>query len=138
MQYRSVNEIAKKWNVSERSVRNYCAHGRVDGAFLTGKTWNIPENAEKPERSNKKKEQPITLLDILKEQKVSKYSGGIYHKTQIDLTYNSNHIEGSRLLKKERPKEVNIQRLFTHLYDPEKPISPGVTLAFVAVALATG
>ena len=97
MQYRSVNEIAKKWNVSERSVRDYCAQGRVDGAFLTGKTWNIPENAEKPERSNKKKEQPITLLDILQEQKASKYSGGIYHKTQIDLTYNSNHIEGSRL-----------------------------------------
>ena len=97
MQYRTVNEIAKKWNVSERSVRNYCAQGRVDGAFLTGKTWNIPENAEKPERSNKKKEQPITLLDILQEQKASKYSGGIYHKTQIDLTYNSNHIEGSRL-----------------------------------------
>ena len=97
MQYRSVNEIAKKWNVSERSVRNYCAQGRVDGAFLTGKTQNIPENAEKPERSNKKKEQPITLLDILQEQKASKYSGGIYHKTQIDLTYNSNHIEGSRL-----------------------------------------
>ena len=97
MQYRSVNEIAKKWNVSERSVRNYCAQGRVDGAFLTGKTWNIPENAEKPERSNKKKEQPITLLDILQEQKASKYSGGIYHKTQIDLTYNSNHIEGNRL-----------------------------------------
>ena len=97
MQYRSVNEIAKKWNVSERSVRNYCAQGRVDGAFLTGKAWNIPENAEKPERSNKKKEQPITLLDILQEQKASKYSGGIYHKTQIDLTYNSNHIEGSRL-----------------------------------------
>ena len=71
MQYRSVNEIAKKWNASERSVRNYCAQGRVNGAFLTGKTWNIPENAEKPERSNKKKEQPITLLDILQEQKVS-------------------------------------------------------------------
>ena len=97
MRYLSVTEIAKKWNVSERSVRNYCAQGRVPGAFLTGKTWNIPENAEKPERSNKKKEQPITLLDILQEQKASKYSGGIYHKTQIDLTYNSNHIEGSRL-----------------------------------------
>ena len=97
MRYLSVTEIAKKWNVSERSVRNYCAHGRVNGAFLTGKTWNIPENAEKPERSNKKKEQPTTLLDILQEQKASKYSGGIYHKTQIDLTYNSNHIEGNRL-----------------------------------------
>ena len=97
MRYLSVTEIAKKWDVSERSVRNYCAQGRVRGAFLTGKTWNIPENAEKPERSNKRKEKPVTLLDILQEQKTSKYSGGIYHKTQIDLTYNSNHIEGSRL-----------------------------------------
>ena len=69
----------------------------MKGAFLTGKTWNIPENAEKPERTNKKKKEPVTLLDILKEQKAGKYSGGIYHKTQIDLTYNSNHIEGSCL-----------------------------------------
>lgn len=97
MRYLSVREIAKKWNISERSVRNYCAHGRVDGAFLTGKTWNIPENSEKPKRTNKKKEQPKTLLDILQNEKKNKYSGAIYHKTQIDLTYNSNHIEGSRL-----------------------------------------
>ena len=97
MRYLSVAEMAKKWDVSERSVRNYCAKGRVPGAFLTGKTWNIPENARKPERSNKRKEKPITLLDILQEEKAGKYSGGIYHKTQIDLTYNSNHIEGSRL-----------------------------------------
>ncbi|WP_409015761.1 Fic family protein [Anaerostipes caccae] len=97
MQYLSVTEIAEKWNVSERSVRNYCAQGRVPEAFLTGKTWSIPENAEKPERMNKKKEKPITLLDILQSEKKNKYSGGIYHKTQIDLTYNSNHIEGSRL-----------------------------------------
>lgn len=97
MQYLSVAETAEKWNVSERSVRNYCAQGRVQGAFLTGKTWSIPEYAEKPERINKKKEKPITLLDILQREKKNRYSGGIYHKTQIDLTYNSNHIEGSRL-----------------------------------------
>ena len=96
MRYLSVNETARKWNISERSVRNYCAQGRVKGAFLTGKTWNIPEDAEKPERANKRKEQPA-LLDILQEEKKSKYSGGIYHKTQIDLTYHSNHMEGSRL-----------------------------------------
>ena len=96
MRYLSVAEMAKKWNISERSVRNYCAHERVPGAFLTGKTWNIPENAEKPERSNKKKK-PMTLLDIMLDEKANKYSGGIYHKTQIDLTYNSNHMEGSRL-----------------------------------------
>ncbi len=101
MRYLSVTEIAKKWNISERSVRNYCAHGRVQGAFLTGKTWNIPENAEKPERSNKKKGHTLTLLDILRDQKEGKYSGGIYHRTQIDLTYNSNHMEGSRLTRNQ-------------------------------------
>lgn len=94
MRYFLAIEMAKIWAISVRSVRNYCTQGRVDGAFLAGKTWQIPEDAKKPERLNKKK---ITLLDILKEQKVSKYSGGIYHKTQINLTYNSNHIEGSRL-----------------------------------------
>ena len=93
MKYLSVKEIANKWNVSERSVRNYCANKRIDGAFLVGKTWNIPEDAEKPSR----KKDSLTLLDILKEQKNTKMSGGIYHKTQIELTYNSNHIEGSRL-----------------------------------------
>lgn len=96
MQYLSVAEVAKKWNVSERSVRNYCAQGRVPEAFLKGKTWYIPENAEKPERSNKK-EQPVTLLDVLQDEKANRYAGGIYHKTQIELTYNSNHMEGSRL-----------------------------------------
>ncbi|RHR19495.1 cell filamentation protein Fic [Coprobacillus sp. AM29-13] len=97
MNYLSVAVVAKKWNISERSVRNYCSKGRIEGAFLTGKTWNIPENAKKPERMNKRKKKPKTLLAILQEEKASKYSGGIYHKTQIDLTYNSNHMEGSRL-----------------------------------------
>ena len=97
MRYLSVAETAKKWDISERSVRNYCAHGRVPGAFLTGKTWNVPEDAAKPLRANQKENKPKTLLFILQEEKKSKYSGGIYHKTQIDLTYNSNHMEGSRL-----------------------------------------
>lgn len=93
----SVKEISALWNTSERSVRNYCAAGRVPGAFLTGKTWNIPANAEKPERSNKSKPVPQTLADILKEEKRSRIHGGIYHKVQVELTYNSNHMEGSRL-----------------------------------------
>ena len=97
MKYMSVSEIAKKWNVSERSVRNYCAKERVLGAFLTGKTWIIPEDAEKPSRIPKKTKRNVTLLDVLKREKDSKLSGGIYHKIQIDFTYNSNHIEGNRL-----------------------------------------
>lgn len=93
----SVVETAKKWSMSERTVRNYCAQNKIPGAFLTGKTWNIPENAGKPDRINKRAATPRTLLDILKAEQAAKTSGGIYHKVQIDLTYNSNHIEGSRL-----------------------------------------
>ena len=96
MKYLSVAEIADKWEISKRSVRNYCAQGRIADAKLMGKIWNIPENAQKPERLNKKNSAP-SLLSILREQKNAKTSGGIYHKIQIELTYNSNHIEGSRL-----------------------------------------
>ena len=97
MKYISVAEAAKNWGVSERSVRGYCAGGKIGGAFLTGKTWNIPETAQKPDRINKKTGAPKTLLEVLKAEKAAKLHGGIYHKIQIDLTYNSNHIEGSRL-----------------------------------------
>lgn len=97
MKYISVAEAAQKWQVSERSVRNYCAQGRVQGAKLQGRTWGLPETAAKPLRANKNKQNERSLLAILREEKASKYSGGIYHKTQIELTYNSNHMEGSRL-----------------------------------------
>ncbi len=97
MNYLSSAQIAQKWNLTDRSVRKYCADGKIEGAFITGKTWNIPADAVKPERSKKKSSKPKTLLDILTEQQKSRLSGGIYHRIQIDLTYNSNHIEGSRL-----------------------------------------
>ncbi|MFD2601491.1 Fic family protein [Flavobacterium suzhouense] len=96
MGYISVSEFAGKHNKSERTIRNYCATGKIKGAFLTGKTWNIPEDAALPEKNTKKSAGNV-LLNQLKEQKDMKLKGGIYHRTQIDLTYNSNRIEGSKL-----------------------------------------
>ncbi len=97
MGFLSVSEVAKKWGISERSVRNYCAAGRIKGAELKGKTWIIPEDALKPSRKTNIEFSDNVLLNILKEEKDMKLKGGIYHKTQIALTYNSNHIEGSTL-----------------------------------------
>ena len=94
MDYISVSDFARLHDVSERTVRNYCATGKIAGAFLTGKTWNIPADAVLPSRSVAR---VMPLLAVLREQKQMHLSGGIYHRTQIDLTYNSNHIEGSRL-----------------------------------------
>lgn len=93
--YISVKEWAESQGVSERTARNYCAQGKIKGAYLIGKTWNIPEDAELPKRKRKSSLSP--LLSMLREQKAGKIKGGIYHRVQIDLTYNSNHIEGSRL-----------------------------------------
>ena len=96
MEYLSVTQFAEKFGISERTARNYCANGKIEGAFLTGKTWNIPADAVLPQRKATRK--PMSpLLAMLREQKESRLKGGIYHRTQIDLTYNSNHIEGSRL-----------------------------------------
>lgn len=97
MKFLSVAQTAQKWNLSERTVRNYCANGKIPDAFLTGKKWNIPENAERPKKAKKSTPPPRTLLEVLKAEKASKISGGIYHKIQVELTYNSNHIEGSKL-----------------------------------------
>lgn len=101
MIYRSVAETAKRWGIAERTVRNYCASGKIPDAFLTGKTWNIPDTAQRPDRTKKREDSPITLLQKLRAEKSSRLSGGIYHKVQIELTYNSNRIEGSKLTKNQ-------------------------------------
>ena len=98
MEYISVSQYAEKYGLRERTARNYCATGKIEGAFLTGKTWNIPADAVLPQK-HKAKVSP--LLARLKEEKDSRLKGGIYHRTQLDFTYNSNHIEGSRLTKEQ-------------------------------------
>ncbi len=91
----TVAEAAKKWQISERSVRNYCEEGRIPGAKREGAKWLVPSDVKKPERLNKI--DPPSLLEILRREEDRRMKGGIYHKVQIDLTYNSNHIEGSTL-----------------------------------------
>ncbi len=96
MEYISVTEFAERFGISERTARNYCAQGKIEGVVLIGKTWSIPATAELPQRK-KRVSKVMPLLAVLREQKDAELKGGIYHRTQIDLTYNSNHIEGSRL-----------------------------------------
>lgn len=96
MKYISVAEFAAKYGISERTARNYCTLGKIEGAILVGKTWSIPADAELPGRKSRQRK-ATPLLIALRQEMEAKLKGGIYHKTQIDLTYNSNHIEGSRL-----------------------------------------
>lgn len=95
MEYISVREWAERNGVSERTARNYCAQGKIEGAYIVGKTWNIPADTDIPKR--RRREAIYPLLEALRQQMTAKIKGGIYHRVQIDLTYNSNHMEGSRL-----------------------------------------
>lgn len=101
IEYASVEETARKWRTSGRSVRSYCAQGRVEGAILEGKTWKIPSTSPKPSRRPRHTLTRGSLLAFLRREKEAGLKGGIYHRIQIDLTYNSNHIEGSRLTHDE-------------------------------------
>ena len=96
MNFLTIDEIAVRWGITPRQVRTYCANGRVPGATLEHGEWRLPDNAVKPERKSRRTF-PKTILGILKAERIARISGGLYHRLQIDLAYNSNHIEGSRL-----------------------------------------
>lgn len=100
MEYISTKKYAEAHGLSERTVRNYCVQGKISGAQLVGKTWTVPADAPLPSRKNVRNS-ISPLLRSLREQREGRMKGGIYHRTQIDLTYNSNHIEGSRLTKEQ-------------------------------------
>ena len=113
MNYCTCKEISEKRNLSERSVRNYCQQGRIKGVFLHGKTWLIPENSQKPNRQIRHVKKSQNLLDRLKFEKENQIKNGIYRKFQIDLAYNSNHIEGSQLTHEETRLIFETQSIFS-------------------------
>jgi len=101
MKWRSVEETAAAWGVSARQVRGYCASGRVAGASFEGGAWRIPPNAEKPVRKSRRRPPAKDILSILEAERKAKLPGGLYHRLQIDFTYSSNHMEGSRLTREQ-------------------------------------
>ena len=97
MNYQSIDEAAARWGVTPRQAREYCAMGRVAGVTFERGAWRVPADAEKPARKSRRKPQPSSVLEILEAERKARIPGGLYHRLQIDFTYNSNHMEGSRL-----------------------------------------
>jgi len=76
---RTVAKIAKGEKLSKRSIQKIADFLKVNPEILMR---DISDNK---------------ILQILREEKEMKLSGGLYHELQVRMTYNSNHIEGSRL-----------------------------------------
>ncbi len=53
-EYMTVQEAAKKWELSERRVQKLCAENRIDGIVRLSRVWLIPKDAEKPVDGRKK------------------------------------------------------------------------------------
>ena len=97
MKFISVAQAAKKWGLTVRSIQIHCEKGNIPGVNLLGRAWQIPANAVRPMRKPRMKGLPTSILAALKSEKRGRISGGLYHRLQIDFTYNTNHMEGSRL-----------------------------------------
>lgn len=119
--YLSTKEIAEKWGISDRRVRIFCDEGKIDGAFKEGKSWRIPENAQKPidnrlkisgnipqefesiftrienKRSELNKRRPLTKGEV----------GRLTKEFLVEFTYNSNAIEGNTLTLSETEAVIN-------------------------------
>ena len=46
--YKTIREMAEKWNLTPRMVQKWCAEGKIPGASRFGRVWAIPEDAERP------------------------------------------------------------------------------------------
>lgn len=114
MEYKNISYFATKWNIKERRIRILCTEGRIHGVKKVGKTWLIPEDAQKP--IDKRYRQVNDLFfdsidfNIIDEQKdiidshrpfSQNMTRQLRDKLIIEWTYNSNAIEGNTLTLSE-------------------------------------
>lgn len=101
MDYITVLEASRKWNVTERMVRNYCMNGLIPGACQNNNAWLIPETAEKPKgkaREETEVARPAFARKLGNQQKKRNYHG-MYDYTILNLTYSSCRMASCRLTR---------------------------------------
>ena len=118
MEFMSTKEAVKKWNISERRIRQLLQDGRIEGAVKNGNSWNIPIDAIKPVDKRIIKpdnnefiinldENFFSEVDSLKKELDSKRPlpketlRSLQEQVNLEWTYNSNGIEGNTLTLKE-------------------------------------
>lgn len=111
-----IKDASEKWNISERRIRKLIQDGRIVGAEKIGTTWNIPDDASKP--TDKRIKDTVTYIINLPENFFYEVDGklkllnekrplspatlkSLEESNILDLTYNSNAIEGNTLTLRE-------------------------------------
>jgi len=86
MDYISVAQAAQKLGISERTVRDRCRKGLIRGAFMTGKTWNVPAEAEKISKKEDREAQ-LRYVKLLTDERKSGATGGTYGRFRAEFTF---------------------------------------------------
>lgn len=121
MNYISVAEASKKWDITDRQVRTMCTSGKIKGAYKTGRAWLIPADRVRPTdgrtlRFAITKDQlnfDFSKIDTLKKEldKRRPLTAGevvrLRDEFLIEFTYNSNAIEGNTLTLQETAMIIN-------------------------------
>lgn len=116
MEYMTTKEAVKKWNISERRIRQLLSESRIEGAIKIGNSWNIPIDADKPidKRSTSigdikfvisdeyfDKVEKLLLEYRTKMNESSNSIKSLQDAINLEWTYNSNGIEGNTLTLRE-------------------------------------
>lgn len=118
MEFITTKEAVKKWNISERRIRQLLQDGRIEGAVKNGNSWNIPIDATKPVDKRVIKQGEVDFIidladnyfdevDKLKKEldnkrPISKETlRSLEESINLEWTYNSNGIEGNTLTLRE-------------------------------------
>ncbi len=84
------SELADKLGISSRTIAKIAKCENINQNVISRIIEFLNCSVEDISSSN-------IILETLQKEKSVKLSGGLYHQTQVKLTYNSNHIEGSKL-----------------------------------------
>lgn len=84
------SELADKLGISSRTIAKIAKSENINQNVISRIVDFLNCSVEDISSSN-------IILETLQKEKSIKLSGGLYHQTQVKLTYNSNHIEGSKL-----------------------------------------
>ena len=118
MEFMTTKDAVKKWNISERRIRQLLQDGRIEGAVKNGNSWNIPIDATKPADKRAIKADNLDFIidlednyfnevDKLKKELDSKRPipketlRSLEESINLEWTYNSNGIEGNTLTLRE-------------------------------------
>ena len=118
MEFMTTKDAVKKWNISERRIRQLLQDGRIEGAVKNGNSWNIPIDATKPVDKRVIKADNLDFIidlednyfnemDKLKKELDSKRPipketlRSLEESINLEWTYNSNGIEGNTLTLRE-------------------------------------